>query len=262
MAPIPVSANLPADLLLILTFPTPASLLSQSHFPIVSSSARLSSSLLILIKFGFTYTPVLSSAQGSTSSSTGSTSNSTSSSSAAQVNPTTTQVDNSHSSINVTPTSLWDPIQYLLAGVYGAATQVFIAENRPLTTVNVVLFEMRSLGICFPSTSGETIRYDVEETSEDQKAWDLMRKEQSEVVKAERGRDEYEVAALGGTFDHLHAGHKILLTMAAFVTSQRLIVGVTGTDQIFVQQFTDSVLTLIDISKMRTCSRTRNSPTC
>lgn len=37
----------------------------------------------------------------------------------------------------------------------------------------------------------------------------------------------YDHVALGGTFDHLHAGHKILLTMAAFITRKRLVVGVT-----------------------------------
>ncbi|KAL0946725.1 hypothetical protein HGRIS_012906 [Hohenbuehelia grisea] len=37
----------------------------------------------------------------------------------------------------------------------------------------------------------------------------------------------YPTVALGGTFDHLHAGHKILLSMAAWITSRRIIVGVT-----------------------------------
>ncbi|GMK56803.1 hypothetical protein CspeluHIS016_0306430 [Cutaneotrichosporon spelunceum] len=36
----------------------------------------------------------------------------------------------------------------------------------------------------------------------------------------------YAVAAMGGTFDHLHAAHKLLLHMALFATEQRLIVGV------------------------------------
>ncbi|BEI84232.1 hypothetical protein CcaverHIS002_0408360 [Cutaneotrichosporon cavernicola] len=36
----------------------------------------------------------------------------------------------------------------------------------------------------------------------------------------------YPVAAMGGTFDHLHAAHKLLLHMALFATEQRLIVGV------------------------------------
>lgn len=38
----------------------------------------------------------------------------------------------------------------------------------------------------------------------------------------------YPVSVIGGTFDHLHAGHKILLSMAAYITSEKLIVGITG----------------------------------
>ena len=38
----------------------------------------------------------------------------------------------------------------------------------------------------------------------------------------------FPVTVLGGTFDHLHAGHKILLSMAAWIASEKLIVGVTG----------------------------------
>lgn len=38
----------------------------------------------------------------------------------------------------------------------------------------------------------------------------------------------FPVVILGGTFDHLHAGHKILLSMAAWITDQKIIVGVTG----------------------------------
>ena len=39
----------------------------------------------------------------------------------------------------------------------------------------------------------------------------------------------YPVVALGGTFDHLHAGHKILLSLAACIARDKLIVGITGT---------------------------------
>lgn len=38
------------------------------------------------------------------------------------------------------------------------------------------------------------------------------------------------VVALGGTFDHLHIGHKLLLSIAALCTTQRLIIGVTSTE--------------------------------
>ncbi|KAG9102767.1 hypothetical protein FRC06_001174 [Ceratobasidium sp. 370] len=37
----------------------------------------------------------------------------------------------------------------------------------------------------------------------------------------------YPVTAIGGTFDYLHPGHKILLSMSAWITTSRLIVGVT-----------------------------------
>jgi len=38
----------------------------------------------------------------------------------------------------------------------------------------------------------------------------------------------YPVVAAGGTFDHLHAGHKILLSMTAWIAEEKVIVGVTG----------------------------------
>ncbi|QPG75979.1 hypothetical protein FOA43_003365 [Brettanomyces nanus] len=41
-------------------------------------------------------------------------------------------------------------------------------------------------------------------------------------------KDEYHTVAVGGTFDHLHDGHKILLTASIFLASTILIIGVTG----------------------------------
>ena len=38
----------------------------------------------------------------------------------------------------------------------------------------------------------------------------------------------FDKTIVGGTFDHIHAGHKILLTMTALLASKTIYVGVTG----------------------------------
>ena len=44
----------------------------------------------------------------------------------------------------------------------------------------------------------------------------------------------FPVVASGGTFDHLHAGHKILLSMGTWIAQHKLIVGITGSCTSFV----------------------------
>ncbi|TKY88405.1 hypothetical protein EX895_002757 [Sporisorium graminicola] len=58
---------------------------------------------------------------------------------------------------------------------------------------------------------------------------DINLQESSEAVGRDDGKGLtcYPVVALGGTFDHLHVGHKILLTMAALIADREIIVGVT-----------------------------------
>lgn len=38
---------------------------------------------------------------------------------------------------------------------------------------------------------------------------------------------QFPVVAIGGTFDHLHAGHKLMLSVAVMLTGSRLVVGLT-----------------------------------
>jgi len=56
----------------------------------------------------------------------------------------------------------------------------------------------------------------------------------------------YPVTVIGGTFDHLHAGHKILLSMAAYITSQKLIIGITD-DTVLQKKANKHVLQNIDV---------------
>ena len=38
----------------------------------------------------------------------------------------------------------------------------------------------------------------------------------------------FDVVGLGGTFDHIHSGHKLMLSSAVLRTNKRIVVGVTS----------------------------------
>jgi phosphopantetheine adenylyltransferase len=40
--------------------------------------------------------------------------------------------------------------------------------------------------------------------------------------------DVHDNVVFGGTFDHLHAGHKIMITVAAASASRSLVIGLSG----------------------------------
>jgi phosphopantetheine adenylyltransferase len=44
----------------------------------------------------------------------------------------------------------------------------------------------------------------------------------------EENENVYNRVACGGTFDHFHSGHKILLTAAILLATEEVIVGVSG----------------------------------
>ncbi|ODV70217.1 hypothetical protein HYPBUDRAFT_164775 [Hyphopichia burtonii NRRL Y-1933] len=51
----------------------------------------------------------------------------------------------------------------------------------------------------------------------------------------------FDVTAVGGTFDHLHDAHKLLLSMSAFLTSKTLIVGITGPKLLTNKKFSEAL---------------------
>lgn len=56
-----------------------------------------------------------------------------------------------------------------------------------------------------------------------------------------RKYQEYPVTAVGGTFDHLHDGHKILLSLAVFLTSKTVIIGITGPKLLVNKKYSETL---------------------
>ena len=120
----------------------------------------------------------------------------------------------------------WDQFQAIVVGIYTAATKVFLEENRPLSTVDA-LFDSIRQGKKLAGEWDQVVSY----TQQDVEGRTMQENQIPEAWSdgtGGRGQKLFEVTALGGTFDHLHAGHKILLTMSAWITTKRLIVGITG----------------------------------
>lgn len=51
----------------------------------------------------------------------------------------------------------------------------------------------------------------------------------------------YRYVAVGGTFDHLHSGHKLLLTTALLHTTDKLRVGITGPELLTKKKFAEEL---------------------
>ncbi|KZV62157.1 Nucleotidylyl transferase [Peniophora sp. CONT] len=139
--------------------------------------------------------------------------------------------------------ALWDDVQRLLTYVYVAATQVAQELDRILFDVDVLL---KGLDDELPEgfANGMQITFRIQGDSIPallppalaslRTCWCTNRNPESQnnTPRPERNINPNEatsfpVAALGGTFDHLHAGHKILLSMGAWVADEKIIVGVT-----------------------------------
>ncbi len=59
----------------------------------------------------------------------------------------------------------------------------------------------------------------------------------------------YESVALGGTFDHLHSGHKLMLSLAALVSTNRVLCGIT-TEEMLTSKTHPQQLEALDTRKL------------
>ena len=46
---------------------------------------------------------------------------------------------------------------------------------------------------------------------------------------------------LGGTFDHMHSGHRLLLTQAAMFTKSRMVIGVTADELLKKKKYAEVI---------------------
>ncbi|KAI0723966.1 Nucleotidylyl transferase [Cerioporus squamosus] len=145
----------------------------------------------------------------------------------------------------ISRTAYWDDVQRLLTFVYVQATKVAQDMGKILLDVDVLL---KGIAEPFP----EQIVRDAERiftvTPHDTALPTLpasVEQRRAEIVVLQPDEHPlhtpapppppvdpsvpplYPVVALGGTFDHLHAGHKILLSMGAWIAKEKLIIGIT-----------------------------------
>ncbi|QLQ77790.1 hypothetical protein HG537_0A00370 [Torulaspora globosa] len=127
----------------------------------------------------------------------------------------------------------------VLGRIYSSAREIFLSRKLFVTAINV-LFDYsctQSIEFDWLYVPNETLinRYQHRHVA----VFEQPRIQGSSVLAGNYVEDtgRYKVSALGGTFDHIHDGHKILLTVAAFLTSNRLIVGVTDEELLVKKKY-------------------------
>ena len=107
-------------------------------------------------------------------------------------------------------------LQHYISALYQAASVALAERNELLLPVEVVIEDLRRRG------------RDVEAFNRSGYAHTLEGGEPDDAEASGEPGNRFSTVAMGGTFDHLHAGHRVLLTMAAWVAERRVIAGITG----------------------------------
>ncbi|KAH8117389.1 Nucleotidylyl transferase [Phellopilus nigrolimitatus] len=163
--------------------------------------------------------------------------------------------------VHLSRTRSWRDVQTLLTCVYVEATRVSQDADRILMDVDVLL---RGLDTEVPIQQEDgwqhVFRVDGDSLNDPLPTWILSLPittlaQDSPVFETSVDGDQelsethpttFPVVALGGTFDHLHSGHKILLSMAAWIAHKKVIVGVTD-DNLLQKKSNKEVMEPLDV---------------
>jgi len=145
----------------------------------------------------------------------------------------------------------WHDVQTLLTWIYVQSTAVAQDMDKVLMEVDVLLRGSKSRETSDVKESEFDVVYKFEEDTSGQTASNtdshnppITGQFDTGSIAAESG-PSFPIVAVGGTFDHLHAGHKILLSMTAWLATEKVIVGVTD-DALLVNKSNKHVLQTID----------------
>ncbi|KAI0707628.1 Nucleotidylyl transferase [Earliella scabrosa] len=156
-----------------------------------------------------------------------------------------TLADTDANASGISRTAYWDDVQRLLTFVYVQATKVAQDMGRLLLDIDVLLrgtvdpfpeHIVRTAERIFSVTPHDTVFPALPACVEERRAEIVVLEPDDHPLHTPAPPPPQEdpsvppllpVVALGGTFDHLHAGHKILLGMGAWIASEKLIVGIT-----------------------------------
>ncbi|KAF9432689.1 hypothetical protein BGZ76_010451 [Entomortierella beljakovae] len=164
-------------------------------------------------------------------------------------------------------------VQRILSALYVSFTKQVVELKRPLAELDIVFQD--SCGYEIGVGTHDTIPFDVlfglpdevtaleklnkQRTSHGKKALPIFSLDLTPEIGVDTNlvealdsalpysnvkEGEYTAVALGGTFDHLHAGHKILLSMTAWITSERVVCGVTDDEMLKTKKFKEQMETL------------------
>jgi phosphopantetheine adenylyltransferase len=123
------------------------------------------------------------------------------------------------------PSIGFQSLQLLLKALYEPVVRVGWENNNPLINVDVIIENM--CGYQYDTKPDLEFVLDRRVFKCPFRSWEFSEAESRSAPVEESEEGKYPVVVLGGTFDYLHCGHKILLTMAAYLASQKVICGVS-----------------------------------